>query len=258
MDLNAIAHTLDEAQALARETEQLDAELHIDQAYEIQSKILTARTERGENYIGPKLGFTSKAKMEQMGVNNIIVGFLTDSMHHAADEPLSLDGLIHPRIEPELVFKVGQEITPNEGESAEELAKRLREATTHVAAGMEVIDSRYKNFKFSLADVVADNTSAAKFIVGDWQEFPREVAGLDVKFLIDGEEVGSATTDAILGNPLEAFDQLAEMILKYGFEVPAGAVILAGSVTAAQWLKPGQNIEARIEGFEPLQVAIAG
>lgn len=256
-DLHAIAQTLHEAQQEAKATQQLEGDLEQADAYRIQKLILDKHTEAGEKYLGPKLGFTSKAKMEQMGVNHIIVGFLTDAMKHDPAQPLELSGLIHPRIEPELVFKLGPAVVPAEGESAEELAARLREATTSVAVGLEVIDSRYENFKFNLADVVADNTSAAKFVVGDWHPYPRELAALPVQFVIDGDVVEKADTNAILGNPEEAFVELAKMMLLYGIEVPEDAIILAGSMTPAQFLHAGQKVEAIVEGFDSISVGIA-
>lgn len=122
---------------------------------------------------------------------------------------------------------------------------------------MEIIDSRHRDFKFSLRGVVADNTSAVKFIVGEWQDFPRELRGLPAEFLINDATVESSTTAAILGDPFVAFDQLATMTLRYGFELPAGAPILAGAMPAAHWLESGQHIEARVEDLPALSVAVA-
>ncbi|RSZ61821.1 4-oxalocrotonate decarboxylase [Corynebacterium hylobatis] len=229
----------------------------MDDAYAIQARNLRSRVASGESYIGPKLGFTSKSKMEQMGVSDVIVGFLTAEMKHPADRPLSLAGLIHPRIEPELVFRLGQPVELRADDTPESLSLRIRESVDAVAVGMEVIDSRYRNFKFSLSDVVADNTSAAEFIVGEWQDFPRELRGLPVEFLINDEPVEGSTTDAILGDPFIVFDQLATMTLRYGFELPADAPILAGAMTAAHWLESGQRVETRVEGFPALSVTVA-
>ncbi|MCS5478636.1 4-oxalocrotonate decarboxylase [Corynebacterium sp. YIM 101645] len=256
-DLASIAAELDNARATATSVAQLATDLTLDNAYAIQARNLRSRVAAGERYIGPKLGFTSKSKMEQMGVSDVIVGFLTAEMEHRADQPLELEGLIHPRIEPELVFRLGQTVEVRADDTSESLSRRIRESVDAVAVGMEVIDSRYRDFKFSLSDVVADNTSAAQFIVGQWQDFPRELRGLPVEFLINGETVESSTTDAILGDPFVAFDQLATMTLRYGFELPAGAPILAGAMTAAHWLESGQRVKVRVERFPALSVAVA-
>lgn len=257
-DLARIAAELDNARATATAVGQLDTDLSLADAYAIQARNLRSRVAAGESYIGPKLGFTSKSKMEQMGVSDVIVGFLTAEMEHPADRALSLESLIHPRIEPELVFRLGQTVEVHPDDTPESLSRRIRESVDAVAVGMEVIDSRYRDFKFSLSDVVADNTSAARFIVGEWQDFPRELRALPVEFRINEETVESSTTDAILGDPFIAFDQLAAMTLRYGFELPAGAPILAGAMTAAHWLEPGQRIEARVEGFPALNIAVRG
>lgn len=256
-DLASIAAELDNARATATSVAQLDTDLTLDDAYAIQSLNLRSRVAAGESHVGPKLGFTSKSKMEQMGVSDVIVGFLTAEMEHPADQPLELGGLIHPRIEPELVFRLGRSVEVRSDDTPESLSRRIRESVDAVAVGMEIIDSRYRDFKFSLSDVVADNTSAAKFIVGEWQHFPRELRGLPVEFLINDATVESSTTDAILGDPFIAFDQLATMTLRYAFELPAGAPILAGAMTAAHWLESGQHVEARVEGFPALSVAVA-
>lgn len=256
-DIARLARTLDDAQTSATATAQLGDSLSIEDAYAVQREILRLHLERGETYAGPKLGFTSTAKMEQMGVSDIIVGFLTREMELYVGQPISLDELIHPRIEPELVFRLAHDVHPETGEDAGTLAARIRRATDAVAAGMEVIDSRYENFKFTLSDVVADNTSAARFVVGEWQDFPRPLSGLSVEFEIDGDIVEHGVSDAILGDPLRAFDQLASMTVKYGFALPAGAPILAGSMTPAVYLEQGQHVVARIESFPDLTVDVA-
>ena len=253
-DLVGIARVLDEAERTATSTRQLGAKLDIDHAYQIQRQIRKLREERGEAYVGPKLGFTSESKMKQMGVSDIIVGFLTDAMAVNDGGTLDLSEMVHPRIEPEIVFHLGEAVVPEPDETVERLAQRIHDATDKVAAGLEIIDSRYEDFKFSLSDVVADNTSAARFVVGAWQDFPREIDGLLAELIIDGQVIESSTSSAILGNPVKAFAQLASMTLKYGFDLPADSVILAGSMTAANYLRPNMAIEARVEGLHPATV----
>lgn len=255
-NIKSLALQLEQARNTTTPTTQLNEAISIDDAYAIQAEMLRTRQEAGEAYIGPKLGFTSKSKMEQMGVSDIIVGFLTDEMWISADAPISLSGLIHPRIEPELVFKLSSAVVPAEDDDVQSLADKIIAATDSVAVGLEVIDSRYENFKFNLSDVVADNTSAARFIVGPWQAFPRDIGGLDVDFLIDGESVETSTTDSILGDPLEAFQHLASMTLRYDFKLPSEAIILAGSMTPAHWIHPGQQIKACVQGFPALSVTV--
>lgn len=255
--LAEIARRLEAARSESSPIDQLDSRLTIDEAYAVQAINLRSRVDAGEIYVGPKLGFTSKSKMEQMGVSDVIVGFLTEGMEQKSTELLSLGDLIHPRVEPELVFRLGREVNVRDGDTQETLAERIRDSVDGVAVGLEVIDSRYKDFRFSLSDVVADNTSAAKFVVGAWQEFPREIRGLPVELYINHELVEKATTDAILGNPNIVFEQLASMTLRYDFALPTGATILGGAMTSARWLSAGQRIEVCVGGFPTLSLTVA-
>lgn len=256
-NITAIAERLDIAKTTVIATPQLETVITIDEAYKVQFDQLRRHQERGERYLGPKLGFTSRSKMEQMGVDSIIVGFLTDAMELDPAVPVELGSYIHPRIEPELVFRLEQAVPAQPDEDPQSLADRIRAATVQAAVGMEIIDSRYKDFKFSLTDVVADNTSAAGFVIGQWHSYPRQLSGLTVEFEVEGQVIHTATTNAILGDPEEAFLELAKMILEFGFELPAGAIILAGSMTPAASLDAGQVVTARVGDFPELIIRTA-
>ncbi|MGC2865423.1 2-keto-4-pentenoate hydratase [Corynebacterium glutamicum] len=232
-------------------------EMSINDAYAVQHAVVDHFLADEEKLVGVKLGFTSRSKMEQMGVDSIIVGYLTDRMELDPAKPIQLDPFIHPKLEPELVFHLAENVERSTKETAETLAQAIRNATDKVAVGMELIDSRYIDFKFTLTDVIADNTSAAGFIVGEWQNYPVELAGRQVQFQINSETVESATTDAILGNPEDAFLELAKMVLEYDFPLIGGSIILAGSMTPAVLLESGQTVSAQVEGFPELTVKIA-
>jgi 2-oxo-3-hexenedioate decarboxylase len=129
---------------------------------------------------------------------------------------------IHPRIEPEIAFRLGRDVAGN----------NIADCVDAVAPALEIIDSRYRDFRFSLPDVIADNTSAAAFVVGEWQPM-RDVADLPVRMLVDGQEVETGSTAAILGHPLYALEQLVELAAKYGIGLRSNDIILAGAATAA-------------------------
>ncbi|WP_420174657.1 2-keto-4-pentenoate hydratase [Luteococcus sp. OSA5] len=247
--IDELARRLDRAQERGEALEQHGDGLSLAQAYAVQAAIKQLRIERGETFLGPKLGFTSRAKMAQMGVDEVIVGFLTDRMQLAPGSTLSLAGLVHPRVEPELVFRLAHDVVAEPGEDAVSLGRRLEDATDAVAAGLEVIDSRYRNFRFSLPDVVADNTSACRFVVGDWQPYPRPMSGLAVSMLVDGHQVSAGSSDAILGDPRQVFTALAAVALQHDIPLPAGAPVLAGAMTEAVALQPGQQASVQLEGF---------
>ena len=160
--------------------------------------------------------------MAQMGVSEIIVGQLTDAMQVDDAASLELSRFIHPRIEPEIAFRLGRAVNGND----------IADCVDAVAPALEIIDSRYRDFRFSLPDVIADNTSASAFVIGEWQPV-RDVADLPVRLLVDGIEVEAGSTAAILGHPMYALEQLVELAAKYGIELRANDIILAGAATAA-------------------------
>lgn len=245
MNYNQIAQTLDQAAFLARATQQISLKypLNLEEAYAIQSISLGRRYRRGERWMGLKLGFTSKAKMEQMGVHDMIWGRLTDKMFYQNGGELNLSAFIHPRAEPEIAFRISKTI-----DQTLTLDNAL-EYVNGVGVAIEVIDSRYKDFKFSLEDVVADNCSSAGFTIGKWHPANTPVQDLDMRLIIDGEVVQQGNSNAILGNPLESLVAAARLARENGESLEEGAIILAGAATPAVYLKPNQRVEATAEGL---------
>src|SRR5262245_986194 len=136
-------------------------ELDLETGYRIQDLNLDKRLARGEQLIGVKLGLTSRAKQQRMGVHVPFVAWLTDAMVLPVGDPVPQSRLIHPRIEPEIVFVMGDRL---EGPGV--TCARAMSAVESVCAGAEVIDSRYRNFRFTAGDVVADNASSGAFVTG--------------------------------------------------------------------------------------------
>lgn len=148
---------------------------------------------------------------------------------------VSLEGFIHPRIEPEVAFLVRGGVI------------------AAVAPALEIIDSRYADFKFTLPDVIADNTSAAAFVIGPWSAMPSNVDNLGVLLEVDGAIVQAGSTAAILGDPRRAFEQGATMV----GELVDGWVFLAGAATAAVPLEPGAFVRAAVEGLGTVSIKAA-
>jgi 2-oxo-3-hexenedioate decarboxylase len=207
----------------------------VDEAYEVQALLVRRRLDRGEKMVGVKMGLTSKAKMAQVGVDQVIWGRLTDAMRVPEGGTVSLERFIHPRIEPEVAFLV------------------RGGAIAAVAPALEIIDSRYADFKFTLPDVIADNTSAAAFIIGSWSPVPSNVDNLGVLLEVDGAVAQVGSTAAILGDPRRAFEQGAAMV----GDLPDGWVFLAGAATAAVPLEPGAFVRAVVEGLGTASVKAA-
>lgn len=241
--LKKLAQTLDQAAASAESVEQLSLTTHLSliDAYKVQRLSIDERLSRGEKLVGYKMGFTSRAKMLQMGVDDLIWGRLTDAMIITEDESIDLNNYVHPRAEPEIAFKLK---APLSGVITAEQALAAVEA---IAPAIEVIDSRYRNFKFSLSDVIADNCSSTGFIVGPWSPGDTDISKLNMQLLVDGAVAAEDDSSAILDHPLNSLIEAARCISESGEELKAGQIILAGAATAAIALAPRQRIEVNVE-----------
>ncbi|MTD52496.1 2-keto-4-pentenoate hydratase [Amycolatopsis pithecellobii] len=243
----ALAAGLDDARRNGRAIDQFAGRigLTLGKAYDVLLRGIDLRRERGERVVGLKLGFTSKEKAVQMGVSDVILGVLTDRMRVVDAAELDHDSLIHPRVEPEIAFRLADDVPADEP---------LLPHVTHVAAAVEVIDSRYRDFSFSLADVVADNTSASHFAVGEWREVTDEMksgglSNLTVELFVDGDRAASGSTQAILGDPLASLVAATRLAARHGHPLAAGHIVLAGSATAAIPLPARARIEVKVEGI---------
>ena len=221
-------------------------ELSIDDAYRIQDALIAGRLARGEALAGAKLGLTSKAKQEQMGVREPAYGWVTASSVLPSAAEVNVDELIHPRVEPEFVFLLGDVLEGDDCTSG-----RVLDATDRIVGGIEVIDSRYEAFKFTLPDVIADNTSAARVAIGSRGVAPGAVDLRDVEctFSIDGEVTGRATGAALLGDPAECVALLVRHLARSGRRLEAGWVVLAGAPLDARPLAPGTVATASYSHF---------
>ncbi|MGX6607668.1 2-keto-4-pentenoate hydratase [Micromonosporaceae bacterium Da 78-11] len=223
-----------------------DTEPGLDEewGYAVQDADRAERLARGERVVGAELGLTSRTKQVTMGVHQPIVGFLTDAMRlPAGDDDGLLTRTAQPRIEPEIAVRLGRAV-----DRPLTLASAAA-AIDGVAVAVEIIDSRYAGFGFRLPDVVADNTSAAAFLVGEWADpdVAGDLAALGCVFTGDGRELHTATGAAILGHPLRALIHLSEHLARRGERLPAGAVVLAGALTDAVPIRPGVHYRAEID-----------
>ena len=227
----ALAERLDDAQTRQIETTSIEADRELSPdfdvalAYRVQDELIARREARGEKVIGVKLGFTSKAKMAQMGVSDVIVGRLTDAMKITDGGVVDLGRFIHPKVEPEVAYRISCDVDLDDPDVD------MLEYVDAIAAAVEVIDSRYLDFVFTYADVVADNTSASGFALGEWVPL-REAADCAVTMTV-GDEVTSGSTAAILDDPANALTALLDMCRRHRIPLRAGQIVLAGAATAA-------------------------
>ena len=213
------------------------------EAYDVQHELIQRRIKEGFPLIGVKMGFTSKAKMIQMGVDDMIIGQLTADMTIHKDEAFKKKLFIHPRAEPEIAFRLSKDI------NGPLTVDHLHHYIDGVAAAIEVIDSRYDNFKFSLEDVVADNCSSSAYAVGDWCEVPLGLNGLDMTMTFDGAITAQGNSDAILDNPFEALSAATRLASEYGIPLKTGMVVLAGASTAAHFIKDSSSVTLDVDGL---------
>lgn len=234
--ISELAARVDDAARHASAIAQLTEPLTEQQAYAVQAASIARRLERGERRVGMKMGFTSRAKMQQMGVHDMIWGRLTDAMMVEEGGPVSLARYVHPRVEPELAFLLSKPLAAN---------VTLTEAVSAVEAiapALEIIDSRYENFKFSLADVIADNASSSGFVIGPWADPRQDFSNLGLVMSINGEARQIGSTAGILGHPLRSLVAAARLSAAAGEPLQAGWIVMAGGATAAEALAPGQHV----------------
>ncbi|WP_217126061.1 2-oxo-3-hexenedioate decarboxylase [Hydrogenophilus thiooxidans] len=241
------AEHLDNCAREARDTPKITdecPELGWEDAYRIQDRLRARQLARGARQIGYKAGLTSYAKMRQMGVETPVFGYLLDTFSVPAGGSCRTSELIHPKVEPEIAFVLKSDLQGPGCHIGTVLA-----ATDFVLPGIEVIDSRYRDFKFDLKSVIADNTSAARFVVGGK---PLSVRGVDLRTLgivleKNGTPVAFGAGAAVLGHPAAAVAALANHLGQRGEKLPAGSLILSGGITEAVAVAAGDHITLHVQ-----------
>jgi 2-oxo-3-hexenedioate decarboxylase len=253
-DINALARTLDDAVAAARAIPQIsDKEtISVDDGYAVQAAAFARRLARGEKQVGVKMGFTSRAKMVQMGLNDMIWGRLSDAMVVEDGGTIDFKAYVHPRVEPEIAFLLKKPLAGNV------TAAEAMTACEAVAPAMEIIDSRYRNFKFSLADVVADNCSGAGFVVGAWQSANADMSNLGMVLEFDGRPVQIGSSAAILGHPVRSLVAAARLSSAAGEPLQPGWIVMAGGATAAEALRPASHVRLSVEQLGACAFTVRG
>lgn len=235
-----------EKREIIKITHELYPDLSIEESYLIQEELIRQKLAEGKKIVGPKMGITSEAKMKQMNVTDPIYGYVFDDMIVNEGETILIDDYIHPKVEPEIGFLLKRDL---EGPGI--TALDVLRATEYVFPAIEIIDSRYENFNFTLPDVIADNTSAAGAVFGTQLKRPEtlELDVIGVTLSINGEIRALGAGAAVLGHPANSAARLANMLSKKGEKVKAGEPILTGGLTAAVALEPGDYVCAKYGGL---------
>lgn len=222
-----------------------DPALTIDDAYGISLGTLARRQADGERVVGKKIGVTSKAVQDMLGVHQPDFGFLTDRMWVEGDIDVTRCGLIQPRAEAEIAFILKQGLR-GPGVTAEQVIA----ATAAVAPCFEIVDSRIENWKIGIVDTVADNASCGVFVIGDARADPRahDLPSLHVTVTKNGAPLSEGYGSAVQGSPAEAVAWLANTLGSYGVTLDAGDVILSGSLVPLADAKAGDIFEMELHG----------
>ena len=222
------------------------AEITVDDAYRIQQRLLSRRLASGERVIGKKIGVTSKAVMNMLGVYQPDFGYLTDAMVYNEGEAIPAASLIQPKAEGEIAFVLKKTLMGPGVTAADVLA-----ATDGVTACFEIVDSRIKDWKIKIQDTVADNASCGVFVLGDRLVDPRTVDLNTCGMILEknGEIVATGVGAAALGAPANAVAWLANTLGRLGIGLKAGEVVLSGALAAMFPAKAGDNFRVSIGGL---------
>ena len=258
VDTEALARRLDEAWenrepiAPLSESEGLE---DVDRAYEIQTLWSEMRIGRGERIVGRKIGLTSFAMQEQLGVSEPDYGSLWDSRYFPAQggrTEMPAEPFLQPFLEGELAFLIGRPLAGPNVTLQEALA-----ATDALAVAVEVVDSRIEDWNIKLPDTIADNASYGAFSTGPWSRSLREVDLRTVGMLINqsGSRVAEGMGSASLGHPAEAVAWLANKLSSFGTTLEPGDIVLSGSLGNAVPVHRGDVFVLEAHGQSPFTVS---
>lgn len=245
--IERLAEHLERCELEARDTTKITddyPDMDWEDAYAIQEAIKRRKLARGARVVGFKAGLTSHAKMRQMGVSTPCFGFLVDDYAVPEGGEIDTSALIHPKVEPEIAFVTK---APLKGPGCH--IGTVLAATDFVIPAIEVIDSRYRDFKFDLKSVIADNCSSSRFVVGGRIAPPQELDLRTIGVVLEknGEPVAFGAGAAVLGHPASAVAMLANELGRRGEEIPAGSLILSGGITEAVSVQKGDAITLRVQ-----------
>ena len=221
-------------------------DIDVVDAYEIQLINIRQRVAEGARVVGHKVGLSSKAMQEMMGVDEPDYGHLLDEMQVFEDRPVPAGKYLYPRVEVEVGFVLADDL-PGEGCTEDDVLA----ATAAFAPAIELIDTRIKDWKIKLCDTIADNASSAGWVLGEARVSPKDIdiQNIDAVLTRNGEVVAKGRSDAVLGNPVTAVAWLARKVDSFGVRLKAGDIVLPGSCTKAIDARPGDDFVADFDGL---------
>jgi len=209
-------------------------------AYAVQLLGVSARVAARAVVVGHKLGLTSRAMQQQLGIDHPTYGHLLDTMLVAGGDPLSTEALMSPHVEAEVAFVLGSPLR-GPGVSPDDVL----EATDHLLPALEVLDTRFAGWP-SLIDSIADNGATARFVLGSHKTRPDEVdlGGVLAIMTLNGEVVEQASTETELEHPARAVAWLANTLAERDVALEAGHIVLSGARSGAVPVSAGDGVGA--------------
>jgi 2-keto-4-pentenoate hydratase len=223
-------------------------------AYAVQERLTAARVAGGARVVGRKIGLTSPAVQQQLGVAQPDFGVLFDDMVVQDGGVVPVGLVLQPRVEAEVAFVLGDDLT--EGDLG---LDQVRGAVEHVVAALEICGSRVAGWDISFADTVADNASAGAYVLGSERRSLAEVEPREVTMTmsVDGQDDSTGSGEACLGDPLLAVQWLARTARDLGEPLRAGQVVLSGALGPMRPAAPGATATASISGLGSVSVRFA-
>ncbi|TWC07270.1 2-keto-4-pentenoate hydratase [Bradyrhizobium macuxiense] len=252
--VDRLAARLQEAESARRPIDPIAGEIgngNLEIAYAVQSEVTRRGIADGRRMVGRKIGLTSKAVQQQLGVDQPDYGALFADMEISTGEAIDVTRLIQPRVEAEIALVLDRDL-PGEDITLGELMR----STAYAVAALEIVDSRIRDWKISILDTVADNGSSARYVLG---AAPRRLTDVDLEacgmtMTRNGTIVSVGCGSACLGHPLRAGLWLARAMARAGQPLRGGDVVLTGALGPVSPVSVGEVYEARVSGFGPVSV----
>ena len=223
-----------------------EADITIEDAYQIQQRMIQRRLDTGETIIGKKIGVTSKVVMDMLKVNQPDFGMMTSGMVFNEGEAIDTSTMIAPRAEAEVAFVLKSDLQ-GPGVTAADVLR----ATECVVPCFEIVDSRIQDWKIKIQDTVADNASCGVLVLGGRRKSPADIdlalAGMVLEK--NGEIISTSTGAAVQGSPVNAVAWLANTLGNLGIGLKAGEVILSGSQSPLVPVKAGDSLVCTVGGL---------
>jgi 2-keto-4-pentenoate hydratase len=255
-DVTGKAKALYEARRTRRAIEPFtdaDPGLGMADGYAVQKELTALLVADGDRVIGYKVGLTSKPMQQMIGVDQPDYGPVLASTVYADGDAVPVSGFIQPKIEAEIAFVLGSGLA---GPGVTVLD--ARRAIAGMVAAMEIVDSRFADWRIKLADTVADLASNGAVATSS-RLVPLD--GLDPRLIgmvmtRRGELIETAAGAAALGDPVAVVAWLANTLGTMGVALEPGHLVMTGALHAAVPMHPGDVFRAEFDRLGPVTVRV--